>query len=291
MVALTWDNVGEKIFEAGVEKGVLYKQNAQGVYNTGFAWNGLVSVNESPSGAEANKQYANNKVYANITSAEEFSGSLEAFTYPIQFAECDGYAELTPGVTIGQQRRVPFGLAYKTKIGNDIAELDLGYKLHLVYGAKAAPSERNYTTINESPEAMTMSWELTTEPVEVAGKRPTATLIIDSTKVSASKLLDLENILYGTAGTDPRLPLPAEVASIIGTNLTVTAQPTQPSYNATTDQITIPSITGVDYYIDGIKRTAGTLVTITANTLVTAQPAAGYKFPVPSDNDWLITFS
>lgn len=291
MAVLTWDNIGEKIFEAGVEKGVLYKQNAQGVYNTGFAWNGLVSVNESPSGAEANKQYANNKVYANITSAEEFSGSLEAFTYPIQFAECDGYAELTTGVTIGQQRRVPFGLAYKTKIGNDVAELDLGYKLHLIYGAKAAPSERNYTTINESPEAMTMSWELSTEPVEVAGKRPTATLIIDSTKVTPSKLLDLENILYGTAGVDPRLPLPAEVATIIGTTLTVTAQPAAPSYNATTDQITIPTVTGVEYYIDGIKRNNGSLVTITANTLVTAQPASGYKFPVPSDNDWLITFS
>lgn len=290
MVALAWDKIGEKIFEAGVEKGVLYKQNTQGVYATGFAWNGLVSVNESPSGAEANKQYANNKVYANITSAEEFSGSLEAFTYPKEFAECDGYAELTDGVSIGQQRRVPFGLSYRTKIGNDVAELDLGYKLHLIYGAKAAPSERNYTTINESPEAMTMSWELSTEPVEVAGRRPTATLVIDSTKVSAAKLADLENILYGTDGTDPRLPLPSEVASILGTNLTVTALPTQPAYNSTTKVITIPTITGVDYYIDGVKRANGASVTITANTLVTAQPAAGYKFPVPADNDWLIAF-
>ncbi len=289
MVALAWDKVGEKIFEAGVEKGVLYKQDAQGVYNTGFAWNGLVSVNESPSGAEANKQYANNKVYANITSAEEFSGSLEAFTYPLAFAECDGYAELTPGVTIGQQRRVPFGLAYKTKIGNDLAELDLGYKLHLIYGAKAAPSERNYTTVNESPEAMTMSWELSTEPVEVAGKRPTASLVIDSTKVSAAKLLDLENILYGTAGTEPRLPLPAEVASIIAVALTVTAQPTAPTYNVTTDTITFPVITGVDYFVDGVKKTAP--LVITADTLVTAAPQAGYKFPAVSDNDWYIAFS
>ncbi|AXC38641.1 major tail protein [Arthrobacter phage Tatanka] len=290
MVALIWDKVGEKIFEAGVEKGVLYKQNAQGVYDKGFAWNGLSAVNESPSGAEANKQYANNKVYANITSAEEFSGSLEAFTYPKAFAECDGYAELTDGVTIGQQRRVPFGLSYKTKIGNDIAELDLGYKIHLVYGAKAAPSERNYTTINESPEAMAMSWELTTEPVEVPGKRPTATLVIDSTQVNASKLADLENILYGTAGTEPRLPLPAEVASILGTTLTVTALPTAPTYNSTTKVITIPTITGVDYYIDGVKKANGSTTTITKNTMVTAQPAATYKFPDPSDNDWLITF-
>lgn len=291
MVALAWDKIGEKIFEAGVEKGVLYKQNTQGVYNIGFAWNGLVSVNESPSGAEANKQYANNKVYANITSAEEFSGSLEAFTYPQEFAECDGYAELTDGVSIGQQRRVPFGLAYKTKIGNDIAELDLGYKLHLIYGAKAAPSERNYTTINESPEAMTMSWELSTEPVEVAGKRPTATLVIDSTKVSAAKLADLENILYGTAGTDPRLPLPAEVASVLGTTLTVTAQPAAPAYNATTKVITIPTVTGVEYYIDGVKKANGSTVTITKDTIVTAQPAATYKFPAVSDDDWFFAFA
>ena len=289
MVALAWDKIGEKTFEAGVEKGVLYKQNAQGVYSTGFAWNGLVSVNESPSGAEANKQYANNKVYANITSAEEFSASLEAFTYPAAFAECDGYADLTEGVSIGQQRRVPFGLAYKTKLGNDISELDLGYKLHLIYGAKAAPSERAYTTINESPEAMTMSWELTTEPVEVAGKRPTATLVIDSTKVSAAKLADLENILYGTAGTDPRLPLPAEVASVIGSTLTVTAQPAAPTYNAATDTITFPVITGVDYYVGGIKRTAP--LVITSDTVVTAQPAAGYKFPAVHDDDWFIAFS
>lgn len=289
MTALTWDNIGEKIFEAGVEKGVLYKQNAQGVYNTGFAWNGLSAVNESPSGAESNKQYANNKVYANITSAEEFSGSLEAFTYPAAFAECDGYAELTPGVSIGQQRRVPFGLSYKTKIGNDIQDLELGYKLHLIYGAKAAPSERNYTTINESPEAMSMSWELTTEPVEVAGKRPTATLVIDSTKVSSAKLADLEAILYGTAGADPRLPLPAEVASIIGSTLVVTAAPTAPTYNSTTKQITIPVVTGVDYFIDGVKKTG--MVTITKDTVVTAATQTGYKFPAVFDDDWFIAFS
>lgn len=289
MVALTWDNIGEKIFEAGVEKGVLYKQNAQGAYSTGFAWNGLVKVSENPSGAEANKQYANNKVYANITSAEEFSGTLEAFTYPAAFAECDGYSELTPGVSVGQQRRVPFGLAYKTGLGNDLEELDLGYKLHLIYGAKAAPSQRDYTTINESPEAMTMSWELSTEAVEVPGKRPTATLVVDSTKVDAAKLADLENILYGTAGADPRLPLPAEVASIIGDTLIVTAQPAAPTYNATTDQITIPTVTGVEYFIDGVLVTG--LVTITENTVVTAAPASGYKFPVPHDDDWLITYS
>jgi hypothetical protein len=286
---LTWDNVGEKIFEAGVEQGVLYKQNAFGIYNTGHAWNGLVSVNESPSGAEANKQYANNKVYANITSAEEFSGSLEAFTYPKEFAECDGYAELTPGVSIGQQRRVPFGLSYKTKLGNDTNDLEYGYKLHLIYGAKAAPSERNYTTINESPEAMTMSWELSTEPVEVPGKRPTATLVITSTEVDAAKLADLENILYGTASSDPRLPLPAEVVSILATELVETALPTKPAYNAATDTVTLPAITGVEYFIAGVKKTGD--VVITEDTLVTAAPAQGYKFPAVADNDWVIEYS
>jgi hypothetical protein len=286
---LTWDNIGEKTFEAGVEMGVLYKQNAQGVFNTGFAWNGLVTVNESPSGAEANKQYANNKVYANITSAEEFSGSLEAFTYPAAFAECDGYAELTPGVSIGQQRRVPFGLSYKTKIGNDLQDLEAGYKLHLVYNAKAAPSERNYTTINESPEAMTMSWDLSTEPVEVPGKRPTATLVIDSTQVDAGRLADLERVLYGTDSEEPRLPLPAEVATIIATDLTVASKPVQPAYNAATDTITIPVTTGVDYFINGEVVTGP--VVISEDTLVTAGPATGYKLPPMSDTDWVITYS
>lgn len=286
---LTWDNIGEKFFEAGVEQGVLYKQNNLGVYNTGFAWNGLVTVNESPSGAEANKQYANNKVYANITSAEEFSGSLEAFTYPKEFAECDGYAELTPGVSIGQQRRVPFGLSYKTKIGNDLQDLELGYKLHLIYNAKAAPSERNYTTINESPEAMTMSWELSTEPVEVPGKRPTATLVIDSRDVDPARLADLERILYGTDSEEPRLPLPAEVAEIMATDLQVSAKPVLPAYNAATDTVTIPTTTGVDYFINGVLVTGD--VVITEDTRVTAAPAAGYKFPPVSDNDWVITYS
>jgi hypothetical protein len=286
---LTWDNIGEKVFEAGVEQGVLYKPNGLGVFNTGFAWNGLVSVNESPSGAEANKQYANNKVYANITSAEEFSGSLEAFTYPVAFAECDGYAELTPGVSIGQQRRVPFGLSYKTKIGNDLEDLEAGYKLHLIYNAKAAPSERAYTTINESPEAMTMSWELSTEPVEVPGKRPTATLVIDSTKVDATRLADLERVLYGTDSEEPRLPLPAEVATIMATDLTESSKPVEPSYNATTDTVTIPTTTGVDYFINGALVTGD--VVITEDTRVTAAPATGYKFPAMSDNDWVIEYS
>jgi len=289
MAVLTWDTPGAKVFEAGVDKGVLFRRNAQGVYDKGYAWIGLTAVTESPSGAESSKSYADNKVYANITSAEDFSATLEAFTFPDAFMACDGTAELTPGVFIGQQNRETFGLAYRTKIGNDVSGIDYGYKLHLIYGGLAAPSERAYSTINENTEPMPLSWEISTTAVEVPGKKPTASLTIDSTKVSAAKLADLENILYGTAGVDPRLPLPAEVASIVGTTLTVTAQPTAPTYNATTDQITIPTVTGVEYFIDGVKKTG--LVTITKDTMVTAAPAAGYKFPALADNDWFIAYS
>jgi hypothetical protein len=289
MTVLTWDQPGKKIFETGVDKGVLFKRDVNGIYNAGFAWIGLTAVTESPSGAESSKTYADNKVYANITSAEAFDATLEAFTYPDEFMSCDGTAELTPGVFIGQQNRETFGLAYRTKIGNDVLSLDYGYKLHLIYGAMAAPSERAYSTINEASDPMPLSWALSTTPVDVPGKKPTALLTIDSTKVSAAKLLDLENIIYGTAGVEPRLPLPAEVASIVGTVLTVTAQPTAPTYNAATDQITIPTVTGVDYFIGGVKKTG--LVTITTDTIVTAAPAAGYKFPAVADNDWFIAYS
>jgi hypothetical protein len=289
MVALTWDVPGAKLFETGVDKGVLYKRNAQGVYNTGFAWVGLTAVTESPSGAESSKTYADNKVYANITSAEQFDATLEAFTYPDAFMACDGTAELTPGVFIGQQNRETFGLAYRSKVGNDVAGLDYGYKLHLIYGGIAAPSERAYSTINESSDPMPLSWAISTTPVDVAGKKPTALLTIDSTKVNAAKLADLETILYGSAGVEPRLPLPAEVASIVGTTLTTTAQPTAPTYSSATKQITIPTVTGVDYFIDGVKKTG--LVTISKDTVVTATAAPGYKLPAVTDDDWLITYS
>lgn len=289
MAVLAWDKVGERFYETGVDRGVLYIPNAQGVYNTGYAWNGLVSVTESPSGAESNKQYADNQVYVNLISAEEFGATIEAFTYPEQFMQCDGTATPTAGVFVGQQSRKSFGLSYRTRVGNDVSGSDLGYKIHLVYGGMAAPTERAYTTINDSPEALTFSWELSTTPVAVAGLKNSAILTIDSTKVAAAKLTDLENILYGTAGADPRLPLPDEVIAIFATTLTVTAQPAAPTYNATTDQITIPSITGVEYFIDGVKKTG--LVTITKDTVVTAAPAAGYKFPVPHDDDWFIAFS
>jgi hypothetical protein len=291
MAVLTWDNVGERFFETGVDKGVLYIPNGSGVYDNGVAWNGLVNVTESPSGAEASAQYADNIKYLNLYSAEEFGATIEAFTYPLEFMQFDGIGTPTAGVYVGQQTRKPFGLAYRTRVGNDVAGAELGYKIHLVYGAMASPSERAYGTINDSPEAMTMSWELTTTPVAVSGYKSTAILTVDSTKVNAARLADLETILYGAAGVNPRLPLPGEIITLIASGLTTSGTPTQPSYNATTDQITIPTVTGVEYFIDGIKRTNGSLVTITQNTIVRAYPAAGYKFPANVDDDWLIVYS
>lgn len=283
MTELKWDQVGEKVYETGVDRGVLYKPNSVGVYNTGFAWNGLVSVSESPSGAEPNKQYANNAVYMNMLSAEEFSATVEAYTYPDEFAECDGSAVPVAGVSIGQQTRKSFGLAYRTRIGNDIDSTDFGYKLHLIYNALAAPTEKSYTTINDSPEAATFSWELSTTPVNVPGLKPTATLTIDSTKADATQLAELEALLYGTVGVEPKLPTPAEVIALFeGTTIEVT--PAAPTYDSPTDTITIPVVTGVIYLIDDEPVTGA--VVITADTVVTAVPAAGYRFPAISDNDW-----
>lgn len=211
---LVWDEVGKRFYETGVNKGVLYPQNTDGTYPLGVAWNGLTAVTESPSGAEATPLYADNIKYLNLMSAEEFGATVEAYTYPDEFAACNGEIELGKGVSIGQQKRTPFGMAYQTKIGNDV-DSEAGYKIHLIYGALAAPSEKAYNTINDSPEAITFSWELTTTPVECTGFRPTATLVIDSTKVDAEKLAQLETILYGDESTEPRLPLPNEVNSII----------------------------------------------------------------------------
>ena len=214
MAKLVFDKIGERFYETGVSKGVLYKQDATGAYPKGVAWNGLTAVTESPSGAEASPLYADNIKYLNLLSNEEFGATIEAYTYPDEFAECNGEIALTEGVTIGQQKRTPFGMAYQTKIGNDI-DADLGYKIHLIYGALAAPSEKAYATVNDSPEAITFSWEVTTTPVEVEGFKPTACLTIDSTKVDADKLAALEAVLYGTESEEAHLPLPDEVLSIV----------------------------------------------------------------------------
>lgn len=216
MAALVWDQTGEKIYETGVDHGVLYIPNALGVYANGYAWNGLTSVSESPSGAEPTAQYADNIKYLNLVSAEEFGATIEAFTYPDEFGQCDGSAAPVEGVFLGQQGRRSFGLAYRTLVGNDLEATEYGYKLHLIYGATARPSEKAYNTVNDSPEAITFSWELSTTPVSVTGFKPTASITIDSTKTDAADLAALEEILYGAAATEPRLPMPDEVLTLLG---------------------------------------------------------------------------
>lgn len=221
---LVWDKTGEHYYETGVKNGVLYPMSASGTYPKGVAWNGLTAITESPSGAEATALYADDIKYLNLMSNEEFGATVEAYTYPDEFAECDGSASLTEGVYIGQQARKTFGLCYRTTLGNDSKGNDYGYKLHIIYGAMASPSEKAYSTINDSPDAITFSWELSTTPVAVANFKPTASLTIDSTKVDSEKLTKLEEILYGKDGTgednsvgavDPRLPLPDEIANIM----------------------------------------------------------------------------
>lgn len=222
MSAIVWDKTGERIYESGVDHGVLYPQDDTGAYAGGVAWNGLIGITESPSGAESNPQYADNIKYLDLMSAEEFGATIEAYMYPVEFEECDGTAEVAPGVTIGQQNRKTFGMSYRTKVGNDVAGQDYGYKLHLFWGAKASPSEKNFQTINDSPEATTFSWEVTTTPVVLTTinpktkkvYKPTASMVVNSTKVDATKLAALEKILYGDTESEPRLPTPDEVIAI-----------------------------------------------------------------------------
>ena len=215
MAKIVWDAIGNHIFETGVRNGVLYLKGAEGTYNTGVAWNGLTSVSENPEGAEVTDLYADDIKYLSLMSAENFKATIEAYTYPVEFEECDGSATIAKGVVIGQQSRKPFGLCYRTSIGNDTDGNEHGYKLHIVYGCQASPSEKQYSTINDSPEAITFSWEVNTTPVNVNGKKPTATLIIDSTKADKAKLTALEAILYGSESEEPRLPLPDEIATLM----------------------------------------------------------------------------
>ena len=219
MAKIKWDETGEKIYETGVKNGVLYLPNETGEYVKGVAWNGLTAVTESPSGAESTPLYADDIKYVELFSAEEFGATLECYTYPDEFAECDGSAEVTPGVIIGQQNRKTFGLCYRTTLGNDVKGNEFGYKLHLIYGAKASPSEKSYSTINDSPEAITFSYEITTTPVNVTGHKPTASLTINSTKVEAGKLQQLEAMLYGAESTEAKLPLPDEVINLLKTSV------------------------------------------------------------------------
>lgn len=216
MPKLVWDETGKRFYETGVAQGVLYPLGESGTYSKGVPWNGLTAVTESPSGAEATPLFADNIKYLNLVSAEEFGATIEAYTYPDEFAQCDGSAEVAPGVMIGQQSRKVFGLSYKTILGNDTELNDHGYKLHIIYGALAAPSEKGYATINDSPEAITFSWEVTTTPVSVSGFKPTASITVDSTKVDKDKLKALEDLLYGTESEEAKLPLPDEIVTLIG---------------------------------------------------------------------------
>ena len=217
MAKLQWDQTGQKIYETGISNGVLYVANGSGGYGTGVAWNGLISVTESPSGAEPSPIYADNIKYLSLTGVEEFGASIEAYTYPDEFAECDGSAELKTGMTVGQQARKTFGLVYKTVIGNDAAGESYGYKIHIIYGCQAAPSEKAYSTINDSPEAITFSWDITTTPVSVTNKKPTASVVLDSTKISAANMTAIEAKLFGgtASGDNPMLLLPDAIAALI----------------------------------------------------------------------------
>lgn len=215
MAKLVWDAIGKRLYETGVKRPVLYKPNTEGKYVDGVAWNGFTSVNQNPSGAESTPLFANDSKYLSLTSSEDFGATIEAYTYPEEFAECDGSATLIKGVRVGQQARKPFGLSYVTTLGNDLLKEEYGYVIHLVYGCMAAPSSRQYETINKDPEAMKLSWELTTTPVAVEGKRPTAHLEIVSTDLEKDKLKKIEDILYGTDSEPARMPLPDEIKSIL----------------------------------------------------------------------------
>lgn len=292
MTALTWDQVGERLYETGVDHGVLYLPNASGIYDEGVAWNGLTAVTESPSGAEASPQYADNIKYLNLVSAEEFGATIEAFTYPEEFGQCDGTAIPSPGVLLGQQGRKTFGLSYRTRLGNDVDGVDFAYKLHLIYGALAAPSEKAYATINDSPEAITFSWEIATTPVQVAGYKPTSLIVIDSSEVDETDLANLEEILYGDVGVDPRLPLPAEVISLFAGSITVVrlVGANAPTYNSSTHVVTLPAVTGVEWTINGASASAGAQPAMSTgqSSNVQAQATAGYK--VEGDDDWVFDY-
>ena len=280
---LEWDKTGERRYETGVSHGVLFVQNNVGIYPNGVAWNGLTAVTESPSGAESNKQYADNKVYINLQSAEEWGGTIEAFTSPDEFDQCDGNAEVLPGVKIGQQTRKPFGFCYETLIGNDTHGNDAGKKIHVVWNALAAPSEKAYATVNDSPEAMALSWEVSTTATEVPGYKPSATMTFDSTKISAGKMKKIEDALYGTLAESSHLPLPSEFITLLeGDEEVIPAVPTQVG-----NTITIHATPGVIYSINGVPVTG--VYTLTADETVVATADDGYVLKVGSPASWPFT--
>lgn len=289
MTQLTWDNVGERSYETGVDRGVLYQLDSGGNYVDGVAWNGLTTVTESPSGAESNKQYADNTVYVNLISAEEFGGTIEAYTYPDEFGQNDGSASPADGLSIGQQGRRPFGLAYRTLIGNDVDGQDHGYKLHLVYGAQASPSEKAYATVNDSPEAIAFSWEFSTTPIQVAGHKPTSILTLDSTKADPDDLATLEEILFGTEADDPRLPTPAEVIEIFTggiTDVNLLALASQPTFNESTGVLTLPAVTGVQWKVNGANKPSGAQPAVASGATVEVNATAQDGYNLVGDDEW-----
>lgn len=289
MAVLVFDQSGQRRYETGVDKGVLYPMNAgSGLYDTGVAWNGLTTVTEKPAGADPNPQYADNIKYLNLYAAETFAATVEAFTYPDEFAICDGTVAPAPGINVGQQRRGLFGISFRTKVGNDVSS-DLGYKLHLCYGLTASPAEKAFATINDSPSAVGFSWDVNSIPVSVSGLQPTSLITLDSTKVVASALTALESFLYGTAGTNPSLPPPDSVIALFAGAITAITL-TPPTFDGA-HTITIPALTGATYYLDGVVQTAGAkLLTTGQKKIVTATPNAGYVFNTPVVTQWMFTF-
>lgn len=289
MTKVVWDDTGNRKYDYGVDHAVLYPLNpATSLYDTGFAWNGITAVNEKPGGAASNPQYADNIKYLNLLSAETFGGTIQAFTYPDAFEACDGTKAPVAGIVVGQQSRQSFGLSYRTKVGNDV-DSSLGYKLHLVYGSLAAPSEKDYATVNDSPAAVGFSWDFECTPVSMTNMQPVCLITVDSTKVDATALANLEDLLYGTVGTDPSLPMPDDVLALFSG--TVTAVTLTPATFDGAHTVTIPTQTGVTYYVNDVVTAAGpVLLTAGESVVVRAEPNAGYVFNTPVDNDWLFTF-
>lgn len=293
MTALTWDDIGQRFYETGVDHGVLYVPDEDGVYQPGVAWNGLTTVTESPSGAESSPQFADNIKYLNLVSAEDFGATIEAFTYPPEWAQCDGSAAPSVGVTLGQQGRKLFGFCYRTRFGNDNEGTDYGYKLHLVWGAQAAPSERAYASINDSPEAIAFSWAITTTPVPVTGYKPAASMTITSTEVDSENLAALEAILYGSEGIDPRLPLPDEIIEIFAGEITAVDLgefASQPSYDDDTHVVTLPSVTGVTWTVNGEAATPGAQAALDVDetSVIKAHATTGYY--ITGDDTWVYNY-
>jgi hypothetical protein len=289
MTALQWDLVGDRTYETGVDRGVLYLPDGSGNYDTGVAWNGLTTVTEKPTGAAATPQWADNIKYLNLIAAEEFGATIAAFTYPEEFAECDGTAVPSPGLIVGQQHRKAFGLSYRTLLGNDVEGNDYGYKLHLIYGCQAAPAEKAYATVNDSPAAIDFSWDVTTTPVAVAALKPTSLIVVDSSKVDATALASLQDLLWGSGAGDARLPLPDEVialfsGTVVEVDLGVYAN--QPTYNATTHVVTLPAVAGVQWRVNGNDAAPGAQPALAVGETadVDAVPTPGHS--LQGDTDW-----